>query len=351
MNNKKILIFILLFVMLFFVGCENNKAKEKELTIDFDVTNISIYKEATINKESDYNTYNISEQSEIQNILNNLKNVKYLEGQSSNKTQENEFAFIITLKENYSILVLDEDYFYICNNGFYKQRTIVSGSFEFLNNINFGNKLQEIVINITKEDLELVSLKYNELNINLSSNHYIKELILNTKYYENTNNNENINLLYEFNFSNDKALYIFDNGTVSFTEGDKVYSNAYMIVNKEFDVLKNITEGDVLEFNMDETVDKVVVKNFEDLSANVKEEDIALFVENLNKVKYIKVKEFTQYTIGDFNYKIEIDGQVIGVYNNGLVIVGDTLYNVVEGNFDFLKDIKFNTSSGWLPWI
>ena len=48
---------------------------------------------------------------------------------------------------------------------------------------------------------------------------------------------------------------------------------------------------------------------------------------------------------------INIDGTIIGIYNSNMIIINDDLYIVTEGNFDFLDEIKFNTSSGWLPWV
>ena len=56
-------------------------------------------------------------------------------------------------------------------------------------------------------------------------------------------------------------------------------------------------------------------------------------------------------SIGDIVYKVNVDGVIIGIYKNDIIIVGDKVCIVTEGNFDFLKSIDFGGSSGWLPWV
>lgn len=351
MNRKFILIIMLLFSLLL-IGCGNSNDNNKKLNIDFEVSEISVYKESTILFESDYINYIIKETNEINSFVNSLKNIEYIEKETKSKIDITEFAYIVKLKDNYSILIIDDSNFVINTNGFYKFCEKVKGDFDFIKSINFGQKLEEISREYSEKDLETIILEYNSLTINLTSNHYVKNLLLSVKYYKDTRKESGeLDPTFVILLANNKKLSVYDDGSVLYEDKENEVSNICVLSSNDLAVLKNITEGDVIQFNEKEDTNKIVVKNYEDLSANVKQEDIKTFIENLNKVKYIKVKDFTQYTIGDFKYKIEINGQTIGVYNNDLIIIGDTLYNVVEGNFDFLKDIKFNTSSGWLPWI
>lgn len=350
--NKKIILIIMLLFSLLLVGCENSNDSNKKLNIDFEFSGISVYKESTIAFESDYVNYTIKETNEINTFVSSLENIEYIEKETKSKIDIKEFAYIVKLKDNYNILIIDDTNFVINTNGFYKFCEKVKGDFNFIKSINFGQKLEEISREYSEKDLETIILQYNSLTINLTSNHYVKNLLLSVRYYKDTRKESGeVDPTFVILLANNKKLGVYDDGSVLYEDEQNEVSSICILSGNDLDVLKNITEGDVIQFNEKEDINKVVVKNFEDLSANVKQEDIKTFIENLNQVKYIKVKDFTQYTIGDFKYKIEINGQTIGVYNNDLIIIGDTLYNVVEGNFDFLKDIQFNTSSGWLPWI
>ena len=75
------------------------------------------------------------------------------------------------------------------------------------------------------------------------------------------------------------------------------------------------------------------------------------FVKNLNKVNVIKLLNKENYTLSEFVYKIEAENTVVVIYEGGFVTINDDLYYIVDGNFDFLKDVKFYSSTGWLPWV
>ena len=68
MNRKFILIIMLLFSLLL-IGCGNSNDNNKKLNIDFEVSEISVYKESTILFESDYINYIIKETNEINSFI------------------------------------------------------------------------------------------------------------------------------------------------------------------------------------------------------------------------------------------------------------------------------------------
>ena len=56
------------------------------------------------------------------------------------------------------------------------------------------------------------------------------------------------------------------------------------------------------------------------------------------------------YDTGKYIYKIIINGDDIRVYDN-MFTIGDKLYLITAGDFDFLQALSFESSSGELPWL
>ena len=84
--------------------------------------------------------------------------------------------------------------------------------------------------------------------------------------------------------------------------------------------------------------------------AKAKDLDKADFIESLNQIQYYKVTDKSDYDAGKYSYKIIINGDDIRVYDK-ILTIGEELYLITAGDFDFLKALSFETSSGELPWI
>ena len=56
------------------------------------------------------------------------------------------------------------------------------------------------------------------------------------------------------------------------------------------------------------------------------------------------------YNLGDLKYKIQIDEEILYIYNK-YIVIEDNLYIIIQGSFTFLNNLKFSSSSGWLPWL
>lgn len=218
------------------------------------------------------------------------------------------------------------------------------------NQQNNNNQKEEVTITYTESNLNNVSLTINELDItlDLSNNSYLKTLLLSIKLYKN---NDNANLgdrtsKYGLSFSN-YEFTIYDDKTICYIDNKNEYDNL-VVENDAFDYLDSLFDGSVFNFNNYTLDNTIKVINSKSDSADITEK--TEFLSNLKQVKCLKLENKDHYQLGDLKYQIFISEDVIKVYGN-LVTINEELYIVTEGNFDFLNNIKFSSSSGWLPWI
>ena len=204
-----------------------------------------------------------------------------------------------------------------------------------LNDLTTTTKI-EIKKEWTKE-----SFSDNKVVTNLNS---LKELIV-------ALNNLKIKKQELDNYQFDKAMYLVECGS------KKIYFiNSKTIYVKEDDTLKyTITEGNIefldsifinrtYQFNEFKLGGEIVVKSIEK-NKEAKITDETKFYEQLNAIQFKKIE------INELNaeYIIYIGQTQIEVANDYLKM-NNAYYNVVKGNFDFLKQLNYN-SSGWLPWV
>lgn len=213
-----------------------------------------------------------------------------------------------------------------------------------------NNKKEEVAITYTESALDNVSLTINDLDItlDLSNNSYLKSLLLSIKLYKNTDNSNLGNRIskYVLSFGN-YEFTIYDNKTICYIDNDNEYD--YLTAeNNEFDYLDNLFDGSSLDFNNYTEEETISVVNSKNDSKEISEKNE--FLNNLKQVKCLKLSNIEHYQLGDLKYQISISNDIIKIYGE-FVTINENLYVVTEGNFEFLNNIKFSSSSDWLPWI
>jgi hypothetical protein len=92
-------------------------------------------------------------------------------------------------------------------------------------------------------------------------------------------------------------------------------------------------------------------KVYDDRGYVAKIEDAAAFLEDLNGVDVIRLCDASDFTFGTADYRIETGHDSIKIYGD-IIVIGEMAYAVVAGDFGFLSDLDFSSSSGgFLPWI
>ena len=182
------------------------------------------------------------------------------------------------------------------------------------------------------------------ISIDLSANGVLKSGLMSAKY---NSDEKQINVgeaIYELKIDG-KSLFVYSENVVSYNGSDKYPC-------REFDVLAyldGLIVGDAVQLNGYAADASVNVKN--NVGAVAKIDDKAEFFAELAKVKTVKLARVADYTISEATYKITIGDQTIEICG-GYLKIGEDLYAVIEGNFDFLSSYTFASSSGgFLPWI
>lgn len=192
-----------------------------------------------------------------------------------------------------------------------------------------------------KKDWTKESFSDNKVVTNLNS---LKELIV-------ALNNLKIEKQELDNYQFDKAMYLVECGSkkIYFVDSKTIYVKdedtlKYTLTEGSIEFLDSIFVNRIYQFNEFELGGEIVVKSIEK-NKEAKITDETKFYEQLNVIKFEKT------TKKDINieYVIAIGQTKIEVANN-CFIMKDVYYNVVEGNFNFLQELNYN-SSGWLPWV
>lgn len=133
--------------------------------------------------------------------------------------------------------------------------------------------------------------------------------------------------------TDDKTIYVQENGNKKYTiqEGTITFLNSYF-TNRKY------------HFNDFSFNGEIVIKKV-DISKEAVVSDGQTFYEKLNTIAFVKVSN----NISDYEFIIKIGNETIQVAKQYFCFQNQ-MYEVVEGNFDFLNDYNFN-NSGWLPWV
>lgn len=347
---KKILFILLLCLGLFLVGCNKPIDNTKEFTFDNKVTEIKIAKDANKGGVSSHEIYVITEDKELDDFLNSLKQVTYVLKESKNNIETVNYSYVVIIKDSYHLLITSENNFVIYVNGFYRVCETVSGSFKFLDDISFGEQLIEVTLGYTINDFDMIKafVFSTGMGYNLSSNHYIKNLLLETKYYVSDAENIKGEYAYILNISERFLMILYTDGSVEVCLDDNTIEY-YKILNfNDFNFIKDISGKNDNSFSI-KSINSVKVYNNEEILGEIKESEE--FLNKLREIKYVKINNYNQFTLSEKRFKLVIEDKVIGIYDNGLIIINDDLYMITYGDFSFLKDVQFTSSSGWLPWV
>lgn len=343
---KKIIIFIL-FITCLLVGCNSPKETEGTFNLDIEIAEVKMYKEANYMFDSEYQALTFTSKEDINDIKEELNAVKFKQIKVNSIDKKEIYDYIIKLRDDYVIYIIDDKEFFIYYKGEYNKCEIVEGSLNVFDLYYFGEKLEEIDKNLKFEDITYMTVKYNNIKVNVTSNNYIKNLFVTSKFYKNNESLIEDFILYQV-VVNSTIYSIYSNGQLIEENETDMEPRKYFVNIDAFASFKELIIGEELSFDFND-IKKVKVYNKDDKDKEI--EKIEEFISKINLVKYYQVKNTNDFIIGDVIYKIDIDGLVIGIYNNDIIIVGDKTCVVTEGNFDFLKDINFGGSSGWLPWV
>lgn len=210
----------------------------------------------------------------------------------------------------------------------------------------------QITTPYSAENLKTVFFTDTEkaLTVDVSKNTHLQTLLLGVKYYKpeaiEAPQPAQIEVKYTLSLQG-MDLQIGADGVVCFLFEDGTKQNAVVLQN-EFAYLETLIEGNVFSFNGYTTGQTVQVFNSGNAEGTIA--DKQAFLDALKGMRFVKLNNKEHYQIGSKGYTIRIDEEEIAVYKKHVVFNGD-LYVVYEGDFDFLKDIKFDASSGWLPWL
>ena len=187
------------------------------------------------------------------------------------------------------------------------------------------------------------------LTVDISENEYLRELLQTVTYYDYEQTQADVPAVqvgYVITLQTMEIQICSDN-VLRFVYEDESEEFAF-VQNNEFAFCATTLGSGVVAFDGYSAEQKITVKNASKASAE--ELDNEALVEELSELRFVKLGNAEHYEIGDLLYTITIGTDEIVVYNN-YVMKNGALYRIYEGNFDFLSDLKFSASSGWLPWL
>ena len=144
------------------------------------------------------------------------------------------------------------------------------------------------------------------------------------------------------------VLTVYSDSSIGFEGTSTSFDTKIVASDYAFDYLDGILTGEVLGFEGYNAEQSIEIHKA--TGAKAKDLDKADVIANLSQIRYYKTSDKSDYDTSNFLYKIIIGGDDIRVYEN-MFTVGDNVYLITAGNFDFLKALSFETSSGELPWL
>lgn len=224
--------------------------------------------------------------------------------------------------------------------------TLSSGCFASNKNEGF----EKIEPTYTESDLEEISLTINKLDLvlNMSNNSHLKQLLLSVNLYKNKTEEEQTERTSKYVLTFGKYEFtIYDNGTICYIDND-IEQDYLLTSDNAFSYLDTLIGSDLLNFN--NYTELQIIKVFNSFEDSIEIKEKQEFLNNLKQIKYFKLENMEHYQLGNLKYQILVDEELINIYGE-YIVINDNLYVVTEGNFSFLNDLKFSSSSGWLPWI
>ncbi len=349
---KKAIVILLAMCLLFLVGCNREKPSEA-LAFSFGEGVSDI----TVTKNGEFEPYTVSG-AELSDLLARLNAIRYKENGAASVEEANGFEYdYIVFVGNYVIAVKGNSLLF-GKDGAFKLCEVCSGDFSFLGEIEFEpvrEKLSDL-IGFGEDEISDLTLENvgGGFTVDVSANTHLKELLLSVCYdsVEEMSPDADYDMpdpKYILNFG-DGALSVFESNTVCYTDAEsdiqvgfiKIYGNA-------FAYLDTVTEGEIT--SRDGYSEDAEIKAYNDKNYVAEITEKAEFLASLNEVKLIKLSCAEHYTLGKQNYTVKIGDEVIKIYGN-YVTIGNELFAVTEGDFGFLSELTYSSSSsGFLPWI
>ena len=145
-----------------------------------------------------------------------------------------------------------------------------------------------------------------------------------------------------------KAFTVFADGAVWYDDGVNA-PKSVILSDSGLSYLDGVTSGEAFALCGYSEDAKITVHDGNNLKAEITEK--GEFLANLNEVKVIKLLNGGDYLLSEVDYSIKIGEETIKVYGD-FVKLGEELYAILEGDFDFLSDYTYKSdSSGFLPWV
>ena len=73
------------------------------------------------------------------------------------------------------------------------------------------------------------------------------------------------------------------------------------------------------------------------------------FLNTLKTLQFVRLDNQDEQ-MGAVTYTLRLGNDELVVYANHILWKGE-LYSIYQGDFDFLADVEYSSSSEWLPWI
>lgn len=180
--------------------------------------------------------------------------------------------------------------------------------------------------------------------VDLSANVALKAGLMSARYRSDEKKANAGEAIYELKIDG-KSLYVYPENVVAYNGSEQYPCREFGILA----YLEGLFVGEVTELGGYDADAGIKLKNSQGLTAKIG--DSADFFAKLGKVKIIKTANAADYTLPDVEYTVEIGEEEIVICGNCLKIDGE-LYVIAEGDFAFLSEYTFSSSSdGFLPWI
>ena len=186
------------------------------------------------------------------------------------------------------------------------------------------------------------------VSVDVSLNTKLSTLLSTVTYYNaKESRDESATAKYTLSFG-EITLTVYSDSSIGFT-GTAIDADAKIITSDgAFDYLENILSGEALSFDGYNAEQSIEI--YKAVGSKAQLDDKAAFIASLNQIQYYKATDKSDYDTSKYSYKILIGGDDIRVYEN-MFTIGDELYLVTAGDFNFLKSLPFVSSPGELPWL
>ena len=195
----------------------------------------------------------------------------------------------------------------------------------------------------TESDLE--SIVFHNvtfgITVDLSANTELKNILRNVTYNSLEKSEGVGEVLFELTIGG-KNFNVFDGNEVEYNGGERVPVDIDLI-NFMSTVIDESGARAFKDYGTDVDIKAYNEKNaFVEVKDAEKKEE---FLAELAKIELVALNYPAHYTLGNHLYAMQIGEDIIKVYD-GYAVVGESLYAVVGGDFDFLADLDYP-----LPWL